>query len=927
MLHPTNLLKTLGLFLIFGAISLWTATAKSYDPETIIEVGSQALLKTYRHNNACLRAGRWQDLRFVVDVGPYLTDTALVGSARFLKTDVARQDIEQRLQQNFYEFGFETYLLLINGFEIEFERQIGENMTLDQVFLGGGNQDPDSLSNIGKLLTIHNQIAAGIQGKIYQQLPPSSLLMSVGNYCGEFSPQNRRCYKYLDISLNHSEHPDPRYKTLYERLQNYFNSFRPYEASNSNCAYFCLQALRQSIKEATQHVNLMDIQSPEELYLVLKDWTLSSNAVINYKLLSLDERVHILQLLASQGMDAAGGLLSSNQAEPYALNVLKYTPDVQKRGMLQRLLDEKEASDRYPLLAALVHHVDDQNLFKMVNLLTTWLAYYRPPQSNFDLQEAILQGKHLRFYTGFWGDVHGKLWPPIVNELLLHTRQQFRFLPQNIVVKPYEYIWVTFVNDFELNSQIRFQAGDAYSMPALLVYLFFDKSSRDREWQNAEITLNALLLATGVGELQAALQAGKRLQTLLAIIDLGLASSDMIVQYGLAESLNKSEEGKRVLEYWNLFQLASGLGMMSANLPDIYKSLKTHGNAVRKGGTLSNQQNKQLKKVLEEAAQRVDDVPVRQLFRQTDDLFVSLDPHHLDFLKNTARWKDDKIIDLFVHFEDGKYVAYVENTQHGLSKVDLSEADLAAFIDELPGSEGKAVRLLSCSDLPAAQKLSTYLPDREIYATDDIVAIHADGGITTVARSGNDTQKWRKLKNGEDIGEAPKPKEPQGEAVEEFVRMGRGRGNTMHWKELQKILREEYADNEIVMKAFDTEHNGEYLIYLKIHEGLPKVGKATPKGKTVQNSYTTRYGSDALGELKDFFLVPNNKMAKNIEDFLVIHFGMDKWQNVRVNFGPERYKTNPRYKEAVDGWLREAEEFLNKNISDWETRFNPDNIK
>ena len=86
--------------------------------------------------------------------------------------------------------------------------------------------------------------------------------------------------------------------------------------------------------------------------------------------------------------------------------------------------------------------------------------------------------------------------------------------------------------------------------------------------------------------------------------------------------------------------------------------------------------------------------------------------------------------------------------------------------------EGKAVRLLSCSDLPAAQKLSTYLPDREIYATDDIVAVHTDGGITTVARSGNDTQKWRKLKNGEDIGEVPKPKEPQGEAVEEFVRMG-----------------------------------------------------------------------------------------------------------------------------------------------------------
>ena len=54
-----------------------------------------------------------------------------------------------------------------------------------------------------------------------------------------------------------------------------------------------------------------------------------------------------------------------------------------------------------------------------------------------------------------------------------------------------------------------------------------------------------------------------------------------------------------------------------------------------------------------------------------------------------------------------------------------------------------------------------------------IVAIHADGGITTVARSGNDTQKWRKLKNGEDVGEATKPKEPQTvEAKDNFTVMG-----------------------------------------------------------------------------------------------------------------------------------------------------------
>ena len=135
--------------------------------------------------------------------------------------------------------------------------------------------------------------------------------------------------------------------------------------------------------------------------------------------------------------------------------------------------------------------------------------------------------------------------------------------------------------------------------------------------------------------------------------------------------------------------------------------------------------------------------------------------------------QNDGITDIFVHHQEGKYWVYLEKEgKFSKSPTGMGEGELAVYLQSRLIDNQDPIRLLSCSDLASAQKLSKHLEGRNIYATDDIVAVHTDGGITTVARSGNDTQKWRKLKNGKDIGETPKPKEPQGEAVEEFVSMG-----------------------------------------------------------------------------------------------------------------------------------------------------------
>jgi len=87
--------------------------------------------------------------------------------------------------------------------------------------------------------------------------------------------------------------------------------------------------------------------------------------------------------------------------------------------------------------------------------------------------------------------------------------------------------------------------------------------------------------------------------------------------------------------------------------------------------------------------------------------------------------------------------------------------------------EGKTpIRLLSYNNLESAQELSKHF-DRPIIATDDIVRVHPDGGITTVARSGNDTQKWYRLEGGKKTeGETHIPTKPSIENEEKFVQMG-----------------------------------------------------------------------------------------------------------------------------------------------------------
>jgi len=123
----------------------------------------------------------------------------------------------------------------------------------------------------------------------------------------------------------------------------------------------------------------------------------------------------------------------------------------------------------------------------------------------------------------------------------------------------------------------------------------------------------------------------------------------------------------------------------------------------------------------------------------------------------------------------------VEKGAKDMEEVLLDERSLAKVIDEILSKSNdplQPVRLLSCSSLESAKKFNTYL-NHPVVATDALVRVHRDGGITTVARSGNSTEQWYLLQGGkqeiitrENRYKHLYPKAPDKKYLDDFVEMG-----------------------------------------------------------------------------------------------------------------------------------------------------------
>ncbi len=135
----------------------------------------------------------------------------------------------------------------------------------------------------------------------------------------------------------------------------------------------------------------------------------------------------------------------------------------------------------------------------------------------------------------------------------------------------------------------------------------------------------------------------------------------------------------------------------------------------------------------------------------------------------------DGFIDIIIHGSDNKFILDLPNGLQELQTTSLINHLLTS--SDLSGST--KFRLLSCSTMDLAEDLVRQLPEGyKVRATDDIVRIHTDGGISTVPRGAdNPANQWEDLTKNTDgtvnriVSESPAL--TTAEHLTDFVELGR----------------------------------------------------------------------------------------------------------------------------------------------------------
>ncbi|NII28406.1 hypothetical protein HB364_25210 [Pseudoflavitalea sp. X16] len=275
----------------------------------------------------------------------------------------------------------------------------------------------------------------------------------------------------------------------------------------------------------------------------------------------------------------AGNLHSWNLGDKIAMQLVIKVDSLQQKAWMELLTKGNR-------LRELFSHVDGDEFSEMILGLSTMVVKHFKRPANFLPEDAILKGRYLPFKEGlFTGYVLSK-WIDANGYISLSTRPQISFDQKDAEgIKATEWVYIDFKSSFKLNDNLTFRKGGRQAMPALLAYALFNEEQNRRRWDAAKFTLDVALLFTGVGEINAAIQAGTKLERAIritkAVADIGLGLGDIVVNDVLATKLNGTKEGKEFLDTWNTIQLYYGLGSVTTEIGLYARKLYKQGKLLK----------------------------------------------------------------------------------------------------------------------------------------------------------------------------------------------------------------------------------------------------------------------------------------------------------------------------------------------------------
>ena len=307
-----------------------------------------------------------------------------------------------------------------------------------------------------------------------------------------------------------------------------------------------------------------------------------------FQRLTLSQRVTLIRLSTRETI--------YGDTEHKVRNLITTTPDKDQPALLDSLIKTKDFTGETLLLKGLIRDwsgLDGNDFGQVLSAMTGWVQIHSPAPASFTRDYAINNKKVVHFNPGFWfGD--------FLTEEIRETGKMYfettSLSETNILeVGPYEWIYIRFDDDFKLGN-VLVKEGQALPFPALYAYLLFNNENTSRLLQAGQLALDITLFATGLGEVRAAITAGKYTwRTYKAVADIGFAVADFTFRNTLQTKAEKSKELQSFLESWShLMIYYSVLSVSSDVLTGIAGSMRRQADDMISKGYVTDELGNQV---------------------------------------------------------------------------------------------------------------------------------------------------------------------------------------------------------------------------------------------------------------------------------------------------------------------------------------------
>ncbi len=358
-----------------------------------------------------------------------------------------------------------------------------------------------------------------------------------------------------------------------------------YTAQNVKDAY---NKLKQ-FYDAIQRLQFGDFKDKDELLEFINTYFVAGGSLVKkfyttpFKPLTSSRRVALMEYFLEGSMPGRLSIGGDVQEEDIVLAIVETVPvnSAQPADILTALQDKK-------WLYNFIDGLNGDNFNRFVAKLTEWInkVYPAPQKGEYDMVKMLRDKRVVLFNNNYFGRRNSE---DIYKDGSVHltVRKWFGDGPEyKIDCSPYEYIQVTFKNNFEMPGSAGFAKEQAYKLPAIYVYMLFNDDTKKKWLTTGKVTIDIALVAVGATEIKAAIQAGNWVSASLAIADMGIGLGDIVISTAFENEIK--DKYPEFAKNWQIISTVYGIGRLAQiGLESVYKKCYSESTLIAADQSLS----------------------------------------------------------------------------------------------------------------------------------------------------------------------------------------------------------------------------------------------------------------------------------------------------------------------------------------------------